>query len=148
MKSTSKAPGHPYDVARHGLERIVHDAHTEFDRWYQFMNTLGAMAVGMAVAAWGTPWPTPSAWLLFMSLVWLRVQGNGRFPATVAKLRAKPIKREADRILLKGLEWRFLGLRAVFTKCPVFLLGYLVLTSSCLWPLFMPGLTALGFVSR
>lgn len=148
MKSVSGACNQLDNVSRHGLDRIVHDAHAQFDSWYRFMNNLGFMAIGMAVAAWGTPWPTLSAWLLFMSLVWLRVQGNGKFPSTVAKLRAKPIKREADRVLLEGLEWRFLGLRATLTKCPAFLVGYLVLTSSCLWPLFMPGLTALGLVSR
>lgn len=104
------------------------DVRERFEKWPDFLNMgFGLVALTFALACLGTKTPVVNAWFCIAVLTFVRYKGRHLFPAEIVRLRKLAKVDEKSRVLLRGLESEFLGMKAAVTAYPVFLLGYVLL---------------------
>lgn len=124
-----------YWLLRNGKkERQIEAVHieniqTELMPWWSRINEItGILAFTFAIAVQGTPHPPLNAFLclIFIHITHFAIVFN-HFPPSIKALRKNKIDNEIARAVIRFVEPNLLGWRAIFSKAPSFLFGYLFL---------------------
>lgn len=92
------------------------DVRERFEKWADFLNMgFGLVAFTFALACLGTKTPVVNAWFCIAVLTFVRYKGRHLFPAEIVRLRKLAKVDEKSRVVLRGLESEFLGMKAAVT---------------------------------
>ncbi|WP_196361091.1 hypothetical protein, partial [Vibrio anguillarum] len=113
-----------YTIDEEYLERVE----KQFKKWAMFLNNaIGILAFTLALACLGTnvPWLNACFSVLIVGYVWF--QGKNNFPEEIDKLRKEAKDDKQAKLVVKALVSEHLNWKTMFTKYPVYLLGYVFL---------------------
>ena len=106
-------------------KKNVGNAKKQFTRWELFLNNIvGVFAYNAAQSALGTHSPSTNAVISFVFLLALTWLGRKQFPELLKDLRSKKDKTEHENYFLVALESKHLGIKAMFGRYTVFVIGY------------------------
>ena len=108
---------------------LINEVRDQFRIWALFLNNgigLLAFTFGLACLGTTTPWISGSFSLIMITLI--RWQGKRYFPSRINKLRREAKTNRKAKILLNGLESKFLGIKSLFLEYPIFLFGFFFLS--------------------
>ncbi|WP_214649157.1 hypothetical protein, partial [Vibrio anguillarum] len=127
-----------YTIDEEYLERVE----KQFKKWAMFLNNaIGILAFTLALACLGTnvPWLNACFSVLIVGYVWF--QGKNNFPEEIDKLRKEAKDDKQAKLVVKALVSEHLNWKTMFTKYPVYLLGYVFLLITACSPIFHKALT-------
>jgi len=108
-------------------DKALSDFELEFARWAEFLNAgVGLVAFNLGISCLGTPHPAITAAFSIGFLLVFMGYGFKYFPQKIRKLRGQTLS-GVDEVALLGIEKKYFGVCASFTKYPIYTLGWLFL---------------------
>jgi hypothetical protein len=106
------------------IDEFILKIKSDLKIWFEKLNlVIGAVALGFTGLAYKSSHPELLGWIFIFVIFAFLHSIRHYYPEELKKLQEKKTKKEAELVLLKGVESHFLSLRKSLREAPLFWIG-------------------------